>query len=235
MKKLIDLNQDAVSISDLNIIFPLGLRFSDVDVKVSKKVGFYASKVEIIPSLLLPFTFPFGNASFKILVKSSGSDFKVITELDRKEQGFSIETLEAEGVLDLSNIRAESHFRGRGEINFNLSLYAIDSLDRSHGKIRIFSNRLTLEVSGLQMFEGEITLGETELIGNIENGVLNIFKLQSKGGDIEASITGKIKLGRNLNESELDLVVDAKTKLIDLPAQKFKIEGSINHPKISSM
>ncbi|MCX7733916.1 MAG: type II secretion system protein GspN [bacterium] len=234
VKKLINVNQDIVRIDKIDLIFPFGLYFSGVDLKITDNKTAKFSYVQLSPSLLLPFTFPFGKADLKISAVSPGTDLKTWLSLIKKEQNFNIDSINIKGKIELYEIPLDK-FRGKGEVFLNIDLDQISEIEKSFGKIEIFSNKLTFEISGWQLFEGEITLGETEFIGNIESGVLRIIKFQSKGGDIEGTITGKINLKKELMNSELDLVLDVKTKIINLPAQKFKLQGRISQPSISSL
>lgn len=233
--KYINANQEIVSLGKSDLLLPFGFHFSDVSIRIPEQRNLKLPDVYVYPSLLIPITLPLGKANFKIIAKTQNTDIKLHTYLAKDQDKFFMKSIKVSGEIDVSEIPIELKFKGKGKVKIDIELDNIYNIENLSGTINLFSNRLTIEVIGLNIFEGEITLGETELVANSSSGTINIIKLQSKGGDVEGIITGKIKTKNQIPESEINLVLDIKTKIINLPAQKFKLEGKIFQPKISSL
>lgn len=233
-KKYINANQEIIRVEKFALILPLGFHFSNVSVLRSYNIKF--SDIYIYPSLLIPISFPLGKADIKILAKTQNTDVKMLTYIIKDQDKFIMKSIKVSGEIEISEIPIEQKFKGKGKVKIiDMQLDNINNIENLSGRINLFSKRITVEVIGLDIFEGEITLGETELVANASSGTINIIKFESKGGDIEGTITGKIKVQKQISDSELDLVLDIKTKIINLPAQKFKLVGKIFQPKISSL
>ncbi len=235
-RKYINLNQDKVIVGKIDLLFPIGFHFSDVKIHVSEEEeDIKFSEISLYPSLILPITLPFGKSKIKIIAKTSKTNIQIQTYLAKDQDKIIMRAIQIGGEIEASDFPINPKIKGKGKVKIDTELDNINNFENLSGKIKLFSNRLTLEVSGFDFFEGEITLGETELVANVSSGKINIIRLESKGGDIEGMITGSIKAKKELSDSEIDLILDLKTKIINLPAQKFKLQGNIFQPKISSL
>jgi type II secretion system protein N len=89
------------------------------------------------------------------------------------------------------------------------------------------SGALTIEIEGLKVGDGEAQLqipgwggltvdeadaGDLELVATIDNGTAVIEKGQSDGSDLKLGVLGKIRLGRPLKRSELNVIVRVKVE-----------------------
>jgi len=53
-----------------------------------------------------------------------------------------------------------------------------------------------------------------------------------QGGNIEGTISGSLKLDKTLQNSQLNITIDLKTKILNIPPQKIKIKGTISNPQL---
>lgn len=235
LKNYINTRQDVFKIEDIKLIFPMGLKLSDITVSLPEKDKFGLKEVRITSSPSLPFTLPFGRGGLSVSVRAPHSEFKAHLTFLRKEQKLTLNSVSVTGKIALEDFPVIQKVRGRGRININIHLSSLERMEISSGKFNMFSDKLTLHVSGLEFLEGEIKLGETELIGTMSSGTINVVKMQTRGGDIEGMATGRIKLNRRIEESELELVVDLSSKVMDIPTQRFKIVGKMKEVRISTL
>lgn len=231
VKDLINTNQKFLKARDLSLIFPFGVKLESVDVFVDGG-KIVLSEVKISPSFTLIFTLPKGKASYNISAKSDEIDIKAFVSLINDRH---LKLLEISGWLNPERIPVSKDFKATGTVAINVSLENLEDIEKTSGRIKAFTGGLTVEVKRSQFFEGELKLGKTELVADINSGNLRIIKLTTEKGDIWGSITGTIRLRENFVDSELNLQADLETKIINLPFRKFKITGTLRNPSVSPM
>jgi type II secretion system protein N len=107
-----------------------------------------------------------------------------------------------------------------GKLNGEIELAMPSEVGESTGDISI-------EIEGLKVGDGKAQLeipgwggltvdeadaGNLELVATIENGTVVVDKAQSDGTDLKLGMLGKVRLGRPLQRSELDVIVRVKVE-----------------------
>jgi type II secretion system protein N len=105
-----------------------------------------------------------------------------------------------------------------GTLNGQLELSMPSELDESTGDVamtiegmKVGDGKAQIQIPGWGgLTVDEADAGKLELLATVENGSAIIEKAESDGKDLKVRMLGKIRLGRPIKRSELDLIINAK-------------------------
>ncbi len=226
-----------IYVDDVKLLFPPGIALQSLDLKMNgKEIRF--DQVSISPSLFSLFTLLSGEIPFYIKIKTHLSSVKAELSFLKSSGSFVTSKVKSEGVVDLKDVSQFIDVVARGLIRYSIEISGFEKgVTAVSGKVNLYTEKMTLEIVNSaklgSFFEGELSLGKTKVEALINQGFLRFLNFKSEGGDVEGVISGTVRFERSLQNSQLDLTVELKTKIINIPKQKFRIRGTLSSPQIS--
>ncbi|MDT7906681.1 MAG: type II secretion system protein GspN [Candidatus Calescibacterium sp.] len=237
----INSKSDMVYISSASFSPPVGVKFENVNLKIDNKV-FKIDEIKIKPSLLSPIYIIFGRISVKIGLETQRSDADLELKMIKREKNkFIPYFIKLDGKVGIDDIMKIIQLEGKGELKINAEIKGeIDNPQKLNGKIRIQSSdgkgKNIVVLKNTEKIhipvEGEFDLGKVDIYATIKEGIITFENVNLKEGNIEGVISGSIKLEKDLSNSQLNLDLDIKPKILNIPPQKLKIRGTISKPQV---
>ncbi len=216
----------AVTSASQHYSFPIGTRFDDVRLRAISRphspLLFAGQSVRIAPSILWTLLMRPGiNAS------ASAYGGNIAISAHRSNGGTALS-------FSASAVKI-GEYPGLHPFGFTLSgeLTGAGNLSLTPAAVSAESGNTEFDIKALSIGAPgagpPINLGDTQATVRLENGVLTIVELTSKGGDLSLNGTGTIKLDQDLMQSPIAM----RLRLVPSPQARQKLKlllGMLPHP-----
>lgn len=241
LTNLINSKSEVMHVSSTSFSPPLGIKLENVTIKTNDKNQYKIEKIKIFPSIFSPIYIIFGKISTKIQIETPESDATLKIKILKREKKLVPYFIELSGDIGINDIMKLIQLEGKGKMKVNAKIKGeIENLQKLNGEIRITSDEKDKNIIAILKntekihipVEGEFDLGKINIYATIKEGILNIENAKMQGGNIEGTISGSLKLDKTLQNSQLNITIDLKTKILNIPPQKLKIKGTISNPQL---
>ncbi len=238
---LINSKSDIVHVSSTSFSPPFGIKLENVTIRTNEKNQYKIEKIKIFPSIFSPISIFFGRASAKIQIQTAESDTALKIKMLKRKKQFIPYFIELDGKIGINDIMKLIQLEGKGKIKISAKIKGeIENLPKLNGEIKLTTAEKDEKIIAILKntekihvpVEGEFDFGKINIYATIKEGIINIENARMQGGNIEGTISGSVKLEKIPQNSQLNIMLDLKTKILNIPPQKLKIKGTISNPQL---
>jgi len=235
---LINSKSDTVHVSSTSFSPPLGIKLENVTIRTSEKNQYKIEKIKIIPSIFSPIYIIFGRVSIKIQIETAESDAAVKIKMLKREKQFIPYFIELDGKIGINDIMKLIQLEGKGKMRISAKIKGeIENPQKLNGEIELTTDEKIITIlKNTEKInvpvEGEFDFGNVNIYATIKEGILTLENVRMQEGNVEGTVSGSVKFEKNILNSQLNLTIDLKTKILNIPPQKIRIKGTISNPQL---
>jgi type II secretion system protein N len=213
-----------------------------LEIRTREGKEIYFKETKISPSILSPLYLLFGKfkCSLKLKTEESALTINFTAKNIFRSEKMSLSSVYLTGNINSGDLMRFFDLDGKGNLKIELKLngdiknpnslegkFLLTSADKDK-TIIVLKNTNKLHVP----VEGEFSLGKVNAEMTIKNGVMTLDKFEMKGGNIEGNGKGSLIIKNPFFESQIDLTLEIKTNLLNIPSQTIRLRGTLSSPKI---